>query len=87
MAVNESRNLSRDLREGLTDGSVKKAARDRGGEVEYQDGREGLPQDMYGYSPSDPRGTIDSVASRLHDGQILGESQQDTEYTWYKTQV
>ena len=34
MAVNESRNLNRDLIFGATDGLVKKAAPDRGGVVE-----------------------------------------------------
>ncbi|NDC89085.1 MAG: hypothetical protein EB075_09825 [Bacteroidetes bacterium] len=31
MAVNETRSLNQDLREGITDGMVKKASPDRGG--------------------------------------------------------
>jgi hypothetical protein len=34
MAVNETRSMNADLREGLTDGSVRKLAPSRGGEVE-----------------------------------------------------
>ena len=34
MAVNETRSMNADLREGLTDGVVKKSTPDRGGVVE-----------------------------------------------------
>jgi len=33
MAVNETRSLNADLREGITDGMVKKATPDRGGDL------------------------------------------------------
>ncbi len=37
MAVNESRSMNADLREGLTDGVVKKVAPNRGGVVEVDE--------------------------------------------------
>jgi hypothetical protein len=33
MAVNETRNMNQDLREGITDGMVKKSTPDRGGDL------------------------------------------------------
>lgn len=35
MAVNESRSMNAELREGISDGAVHKIAPDRGGVVEY----------------------------------------------------
>lgn len=95
MAVNETRNLSRDLREGLTDGSVKKMSPDRGGNVENVnrgehvglDGRtycyETL-QEQYGAFTSHP--VMEDMADRLHDGKIVPEPALP-EHTWYEADV
>lgn len=48
MAVNESRSMNADLKEGLTDGVVKKIAPDRGGVVEYDAHMSSTLQEQYG---------------------------------------
>lgn len=48
MAVNESRSMNADLREGLTDGVVKKIAPDRGGVVERDAHMSSTLQQQYG---------------------------------------
>lgn len=67
MAVNESRSLTRDLREGLTDGTVKKWNPDRGGNPNDNESAmivDGVLQEQYGayYSSS---ATADA-ANRMH---------------------
>jgi hypothetical protein len=78
MAVNESGNLGHALREGLTDGSVCKTSPDRGGVVE--DGSHAS-----GYGSDSAMMSRDAAADRVHDGKFFGEDDQDTIYTWTKT--
>jgi hypothetical protein len=54
MAVNESRSLNGDLREGLTDGVVKKATPDRGGVTDSASvsARNSRLQQQYGMTTS-----------------------------------
>lgn len=78
MAVNESGNLGDALREGLTDGAISKTAPDRGGVVEGDVNVRGMGQ----HSASVMK---DEAADRLHDGQFFGEADQDTIYSWTKT--
>jgi hypothetical protein len=62
MAVNETRSMNADLREGITDGMVKKSTPDRGGDL--FDGhcadavRSALSQELYdpvvGMNPAQP---------------------------------
>ena len=51
MAVNETRSMNADLREGITDGMVKKASPDRGGtpndDFDAMSSRAVLSQDLY----------------------------------------
>lgn len=47
MAVNESRSMTNDLHEGITDGVVKKDAPDRGGVVEPDAHQQSLLQEQY----------------------------------------
>jgi hypothetical protein len=62
MAVNESRSMNADLREGITDGMVKKVAPDRGGDLFdahcASAVRSALSQDLYdavaGANPAQP---------------------------------
>lgn len=62
MAVNESRSMNDDLREGITDGMVKKVAPDRGGDLFDAHCaaavRSALSQDLYdavaGMNPAQP---------------------------------
>jgi hypothetical protein len=62
MAVNESRSMNNDLREGITDGMVKKATPDRGGDLFDINAasivRSSLSQDLYdavaGANPAQP---------------------------------
>lgn len=62
MAVNESRSMNNDLREGITDGMVKKATPDRGGDLFDAHCatavRSALSQDLYdavaGANPAQP---------------------------------
>lgn len=61
MAVNETRSMNADLREGLTDGSVKKDAPDRGGVTEPDAHQRHLLQQQYGTSV----GYADEAARRL----------------------
>jgi len=72
MAVNETRSLSQDLREGLTDGSVKKDAPDRGGRTEYNNHDDDTLQDQYGARES--FGAADTMAGRLHDNTYREDS-------------
>jgi len=65
MDVNETRSLTQDLREGLTDGSVKKDAPDRGGRTEYNNHDGEVLQEQYG--ARDSFGAMDTMADRLHD--------------------
>lgn len=85
MAVNEARNLGDDLRAGITDGSVKKVAPDRGGIVEENPHNETLLQEQYGAVKYGSSFEEDKAASRVHDSQYFGEAEQDTTFTWYKT--
>ena len=64
MAVNESRSMNNDLREGITDGMVKKATPDRGGDQfdspSAQAVKSSLSKDLY-----DPMaGMTDAAAAR-----------------------
>jgi hypothetical protein len=63
MAVNETRSLNVDLRKGLTDGSVKKAAPDRGGVVEYDpvERNANLHRDLY-----DPSLSVEGELASSH---------------------
>ena len=64
MAVNESRSLNTDLKEGLTDGLVIKRTPDRGGETEYPDA--GFwRNEQYGTTVGD--GYVSEIASRVYD--------------------
>lgn len=62
MAVNESRSMNADLREGITDGMVKKPTPDRGGDLFDINAasivRSSLSQDLYdavaGANPAQP---------------------------------
>jgi len=66
MAVNEDRNMNADLREGLTDGMVKKLTPNRGGTPNDF----GLAQRMYDtlpydlYDPSFDGGRVSELAGR-----------------------
>lgn len=66
MAVNESRSMNADLREGLTDGSVKKLAPNRGGLTDGASAQrmyDTLPFDLY--DPSFDGGRVSDMAGRL----------------------
>ena len=78
MAVNESGNLGDSLREGLTDGVVRKANPDRGGAFADSTVAAGMGESAGSYAK-------DEYADRLHDGEFFGEEDQDTTYTWVKT--
>ena len=90
MAVNESRNLTVELRNGITDGSVKRLAPDRGGVVEGDHTNQVL-QEQYGALTWDSAYEVDMMANRLHDGKIVGPTGQDgqgePDHTWYNTDV
>jgi hypothetical protein len=66
MAVNETRNMNGDLKEGLTDGSVKKLAPNRGGFPNdfalAQRMYDTLPYDLY--DPSFDGGRVAELAGR-----------------------
>ena len=69
MAVNETRSLNGDLREGITDGVVKKIAPDRGGSLSNEEDaalvRASVHQDLY--DPVEMANPVhDVAASRLH---------------------
>ena len=89
MAVNESRNLSVELRNGITDGSVKKQAPDRGGEVEGDHTNQVLQQ-QYGALTYGSQYEVDQMANRLHDGKIIGPTgmygQGEPDHTWTNTE-
>lgn len=90
MAVNESRNLSVELRNGITDGSVKRMAPDRGGSVEG-DHTNGVLQQQYGAITWGTQYEVDQMANRVHDGTIVGATgmygQGEPDHTWYNTDV
>ena len=83
MAVNETRNLSAELRNGITDGSVKKQAPDRGGSVEG-DHTNHVLQTQYGALTYGSLEQVESMANRVHDGKFMGE--QGPMYSWYNTE-
>ena len=68
MAVNESRNLNAELKEGLTDGAVKKQHPDRGGAYEPDNHTHWTLQQQYNMGWSMP--VEDAIADRLWDGGI-----------------
>lgn len=82
MAVNETRNLSAELRNGITDGSVKKQAPDRGGSVEGDHTNDVL-QTQYGVLTYGSLEQVELMANRVHDGRFMGE--QGPMYTWTNT--
>jgi len=88
MAVNETRNLSQELRNGLTDGSVKRAAPDRGGDVEGAH-TTALLQQQYGAVKYDGSAyEVDQMANRVHDGTIVGAGGQGSpDFVWTNTVV
>jgi hypothetical protein len=57
MAVNETRNMGAELRTGISDGTVKKTAPNRGGpgadEYAFQKSIQYLSTDFYGYDFAD----------------------------------
>lgn len=87
MAVNETRNLSVELRNGITDGSVKRMAPDRGGSVEGDHTNQVLQQ-QYGALTYGSSYEADQMANRVHDGTIVGAAEQgEPDYTWFNTVV
>ena len=63
MAVNETRSMNADLREGISDGAVKKDAPNRGGSTEYDAHESNLLQEQYGMMTG--MGPADQAARRL----------------------
>jgi hypothetical protein len=85
MAVNETRNLTVELRNGITDGSVKRQAPDRGGSVEGDHTNEVL-QSQYGALTYGSAAEVDYMANRLHDGKICGPAEQgEPDHQWFNT--
>ena len=68
MSVNETRNLNAALREGLSDGSVKRDAPDRGGVTAYDNHDTHLLQQQYGTMTS--MSAAEDSADRLYDAGI-----------------
>ena len=68
MAVNESRSMNADLREGLTDGTVKKLAPNRGGVIEPSDGkaRSVLHSELYDQSFEAAKGPMADRLTSLY---------------------
>lgn len=67
MAVNETRNLGQELRSGLSDGTVRKSAPNRGGagvdEYAFQKSMRLVSDEYYGYDGADVAHNV--IAARL----------------------